>query len=180
MDSLKRRGYLFGEKIGKGSFSRVVGAVYRSKTGKQVELACKIVDKKKVPENLTKKFLPRELTLLLQLKPHPNIIKTHSIFENGSHVFIFMRRAEKGDLLNYIRGQGPIAEPQANLWFFQMTSAVKHLHSINYAHRDLKCENILISANLNLKICDFGFARCCSGSNTEKFLSETFCGSDCK
>ena len=39
-----------------------------------------------------------------------------------------------------------------------MLDSVEYMHSKHVAHRDLKLENILIDDNLNLKICDFGFA----------------------
>jgi testis-specific serine kinase len=58
-----------------------------------------------------------------------------------------------------------------------MASAIKYLHSMNYAHRDLKCENILISKHLNLKIADFGFSRNIFEKNGEELMSSTFCGS---
>lgn len=88
-----------------------------------------------------------------------------------------MRWAENGDLLDYVKKHGAVSEPQACLWFFQMVSAIKYMHSIDYAHRDLKCENILISKHMNIKVADFGFARCCADEKNEKIMSETFCGS---
>lgn len=36
------------------------------------------------------------------------------------------------------------------------------LHSASIAHCDIKPENILIAADYNLKLCDFGFARICT------------------
>lgn len=86
--------------------------------------------------------------------------------------------AEFGNLLEYIESFGGVDEKQSNIWFCQLASATKYLHSsLNIAHRDLKCENILISKHLNLKIADFGFSRETADTNGENILSSTFCGS---
>ena len=36
---------------------------------------------------------------------------------------------------------------------------MKYIHSANVLHRDLKPSNLLLNANCDLKICDFGLAR---------------------
>jgi testis-specific serine kinase len=176
-EALERRGYKFGKKIGKGSYGNVVVVRYQDKLKQRdLTLACKCVDKNKAPKDFLIKFFPREIEILRKIS-HPYIISIHSILQSGQTVFIFMKWAENGDLLDFILKQGSLAESHACLWFYQMCSAIKYLHSLNYAHRDLKCENILISAKLNIKIADFGFTRKCIDDTGDKVKSETFCGS---
>lgn len=55
-----------------------------------VKLACKVIDTKKAPSEFVRKFLPRELKILLQLK-HPHVIYTHNIFQRRHKYYIFMR-----------------------------------------------------------------------------------------
>lgn len=41
----------------------------------------------------------------------------------------------------------------------QVLRGLKYIHSANILHRDLKPSNLLVNANCDLKICDFGLAR---------------------
>lgn len=180
--AFKSRGYLLGRPIAKGAFATVIRAkYYEPRTGdglqKSLDLACKIIDESKSKDfEFLTKFLPRELQILARIE-HPNIIQTHSIMRRGSRVFIFMRLAELGDLLSYIQRHGALAEERSRFWFYQMVDAIQYLHQMDIAHRDLKCENILISKNMNIKLSDFGFARHCKDKIGSSILSSTFCGS---
>lgn len=174
-------GYSFGQLIGKGNYGKVFEAKY-SHHDEEIPLACKHIIKRKCQQSFLIKFLPREINILKQIS-HPFIVKAHSVVQTPTSMFIFMRFCEKGDLLNYIKKNGIIKESMANVWFYQLASAVGYLHSLNIAHRDLKCENILISKNMNLKLADFGFARNVHNIKDPvtkmemRELSETYCGS---
>uniref|UniRef100_A0A182IRM5 Protein kinase domain-containing protein n=1 Tax=Anopheles atroparvus TaxID=41427 RepID=A0A182IRM5_ANOAO len=82
-----------------------------------------------------------------------------------------------GDLLSFVIEHGPLGEPQSRIWCRQLALAVQYLHESGVAHRDVKCENILLSANFNVKLADFGFARYVTQKNRQVQMSTTFCGS---
>lgn len=169
---LPRNVYYLGRTIGKGEYGTVVRAKMLTKHHRMIDLACKIVDLNKTPQKYAKHFFERELKILSQIN-HPNIIETLSIIHQSNKIYIFMQYADNGDLLDYIKKNGSIDEDHAQRWFIEMLEAIDYLHSINIAHRDLKCENILISHTMNVKITDFGFAR----YTTSESYSRTFCGS---
>lgn len=178
--TLVTRGYSILKKLNEGSYAKVYLADYKNpkKPEKVIRLACKVIDTKIAPKDFVKKFLPREIEMLIKLN-HPHLVHTHSIFQRRFKYFIFMRYMEHGDLLDFILSQGAVQEDQARVWTRQIASAVKYMHELEIAHRDIKCENVLLTANQNAKLSDFGFARFCIDNRLKKIHSETFCGSLC-
>lgn len=73
--------------------------------------------------------------------------------------------------------KGAVQEDQARIWTRQLALAVQYMHELEIAHRDIKCENVLLTANQNAKLSDFGFARICVDKKFRDIYSETFCGS---
>ncbi|NXW64094.1 TSSK1 kinase, partial [Eurystomus gularis] len=172
---LGKKGYILNNTLGEGSYGKVKSA-YCNRL--KCKIAIKIIDKKRTPQDFLQNFLPREIEALRRLN-HPSIIKTYEIFETSlGKVYIVMELAEKGDLLNYIKITGAMKEDVACIKFQQLASAIKYCHDLDFAHRDLKCENILLNEDLNIKLSDFGFSKSLSwDENRRIILSETFCGS---
>lgn len=89
-----------------------------------------------------------------------------------------MDLAENGTLLDYVLEKHFLEENQARNLFKQLISVVEYIHSKGVVHRDIKCENLLLDENYNLKLIDFGFARKDTRTSDEHvILSKTFCGS---
>lgn len=78
-------------------------------------------------------------------------------------------------LLNteYIATHGRMPESMARQKFHQIVEAVLFCHQRRVVHRDLKAENLLLDAQMNIKIADFGFSNYFTPDN---HLS-TWCGS---
>uniref|UniRef100_A0A3Q1H9H6 non-specific serine/threonine protein kinase n=1 Tax=Acanthochromis polyacanthus TaxID=80966 RepID=A0A3Q1H9H6_9TELE len=82
-----------------------------------------------------------------------------------------MELCKNGDLSNYISVQGALEESSSCRLFKQLCTALRYLHNMDVAHRDLKCENLLLDMHNNIKVCDFG-----SYVDGQMVLSETYCG----
>ncbi|KAL1122759.1 hypothetical protein AAG570_003086, partial [Ranatra chinensis] len=144
-------------------------------------LACKVIWKDLANPLFVKKFLPRELDLVTRIRSQ-HCIQIHRVIETENKCFVFMRYAERGDLYDYLSAHGRLREEHAKFWVRQLALGVKYLQSMNVAHRDIKCENILVTEKLNVKLADFGFCRCWKepvgkGEGYKEVLSSTYCGS---
>lgn len=92
---------------------------------------------------------------------HPNIVKLHEVFDNEEYTHIVMDHFKGDTLSNYIARNGPLSEREAKKVMKQLVSAVSYMHEQKTFHRDLKCENILLTTpnSLNhIKLIDFGLA----------------------
>ncbi|KAH7440091.1 hypothetical protein KP509_04G090800 [Ceratopteris richardii] len=73
------------------------------------------------------------------------------------------------DLHQIIRSTQALSEEHCQYFLYQMLRALKYIHSANVLHRDLKPSNLLINANCDLRLCDFGLARTTSETD---FMTE--------
>lgn len=91
-------------------------------------------------------------------------------------LIIIMEYVPGGDLGKFIAEDGPFAEDVAKSMSQQLLSALGYLHANNITHRDVKPDNILISAfepTIEVKLTDFGLSKVV---DTEQTFLRTFCG----
>ncbi|XP_006888048.1 PREDICTED: NUAK family SNF1-like kinase 2 [Elephantulus edwardii] len=163
-----RHRYEFLETLGKGTYGKVKKA--RESSGRLV--AIKSIRKDRIKDEQDLMHIRREIEIMSCLN-HPHIIAIHEVFENSSKIVIVMEYASRGDLYDYISERQRLSERDARHFFRQIVSAVSYCHQNGVVHRDLKLENILLDANGNIKIADFGLS---NQYHQDKFL-QTFCGS---
>jgi len=109
-------------------------------------------------ENIEKRFL-REAKMQAILD-HPNITKVIDFIDNDSGLFIILEYIEGEELDKYLfRSKGLMPEKDAKHYMSKILDAVGYAHSKGIIHRDLKSANIMISANGEIKIMDFGIAK---------------------
>ncbi|XP_078796991.1 MAP/microtubule affinity-regulating kinase 3a isoform X10 [Oryzias latipes] len=160
--------YRLLKTIGKGNFAKVKLARHIL-TGREV--AIKIIDKTQLnPNSLQKLF--REVRIMKILN-HPNIVKLFEVIETDRTLYLVMEYASGGEVFDYLVAHGRMKEKEARAKFRQIVSAVQYCHQKHIVHRDLKAENLLLDADMNIKIADFGF----SNEFTLGNKLDTFCGS---
>ncbi|XP_066552538.1 serine/threonine-protein kinase MARK1 isoform X4 [Amia ocellicauda] len=171
--------YRLLKTIGKGNFAKVKLARHVL-TGREVSetagthrspVAVKIIDKTQLnPTSLQKLF--REVRIMKILN-HPNIVKLFEVIETEKTLYLVMEYASGGEVFDYLVAHGRMKEKEARAKFRQIVSAVQYCHQKRIVHRDLKAENLLLDADMNIKIADFGF----SNEFTIGNKLDTFCGS---
>ncbi|KAI1239844.1 hypothetical protein IHE44_0011279 [Lamprotornis superbus] len=116
------------------------------------------------------KAIIQEVCFMKKLSGHPNIVQFCSAAsigkeesDTGQGEFLLLTELCKGQLVEFLKKvecKGPISCDTVLKIFYQTCRAVQHMHKQKppIIHRDLKVENLLISNQGTIKLCDFGSA----------------------
>ena len=74
------------------------------------------------------------------------------MIETDKQVYFMMELAENGDLLDYINSRRILSEPEARFVLRSIASGIAYCHSKDIVHRDLKCENLMLTREMDVKI----------------------------
>lgn len=89
---------------------------------------------------------------------HPNIVSIYDVvFDSDSH-YLVMEYVEGCTLKQYLEQKGSLPVNETLYIMHQLLDALDHAHKHNVIHRDIKPHNILLDANMNVKVTDFGIA----------------------
>ncbi|XP_064410417.1 5'-AMP-activated protein kinase catalytic subunit alpha-1 isoform X1 [Latimeria chalumnae] len=161
--------YILGDTLGVGTFGKVKVGKHEL-TGHKV--AVKILNRQKIRSLDVVGKIRREIQNL-KLFRHPHIIKLYQVISTPTDIFMVMEYVSGGELFDYICKNGKLDEKESRRLFQQIISAVDYCHRHMVVHRDLKPENVLLDAQMNAKIADFGLSNMMSDG---EFL-RTSCGS---
>mmetsp|Transcript_36651 Transcript_36651/g.90501 ORF Transcript_36651/g.90501 Transcript_36651/m.90501 type:complete len:386 (+) Transcript_36651:191-1348(+) len=160
--------YIPIKPIGKGAYG-VVCSAKNSETGEKVAI-------KKIAnafDNVTDaRRTLREIKLLRRLQ-HENIVLLKDIMKPPSmddfnDVYLVYELMDT-DLHQIVRSSQGLSDEHCQYFIYQILRGLKYVHTAQVLHRDLKPSNLLLNANCDLKICDFGLART---SSEKGFMTE--------
>ena len=151
---MKLGAYDLLDQLGKGA----MGAVYRARhlpTG--VHRAVKVVEVDPRDKDLAIRF-KREAEVLARLGGQPNIVRVHDTGVEGKLAFYAMELVPGGSLRSRLE-KGPLDVREACVLGAKIARALAHCHSNGVIHRDLKPENVLVDAEGEPRLVDFGLVR---------------------
>ncbi|KAI8893079.1 kinase-like domain-containing protein [Globomyces pollinis-pini] len=169
-DFLNKR-YTLIRELGQGAYG-VVSSAKDSVTGNQVAI-------KKVMNVFHKPILAkralREIKLLRHFAGHENITSILDMqtadYNSFNEIYIGQELME-ADLHQIIRSEQALSDAHYQYFIYQICRGLKYIHSANVLHRDLKPGNLLVNADCELKICDFGLARGLTDAQDTGFMTE--------
>lgn len=159
MNEEEKRKYVKGKKLGEGTYAIVFLGHLKSDPSSKVA-----IKKIKVQKEYTEGMAPdavRELKHLQELS-HPNIISLLSVFSSkDQNLNLVLEFLPLGDLEMLIRDTDTVRYGAADIkaWMGMLTRAVWFCHANFVLHRDIKPNNLLIAADGEVKLGDFGLAR---------------------
>ena len=121
------------------------------------KVAIKILLAKSIEDAHARKRLIREAKAAATLD-HPNICTVHEVNEEGDHAFIVMQYID-GETLSSKVKDNPLAPAEVVSIGIQAAEALADAHSHGIIHRDIKPQNVIITARGQVKILDFGLAK---------------------
>ncbi|PFH53770.1 hypothetical protein AMATHDRAFT_136698 [Amanita thiersii Skay4041] len=157
--------YQYVKELGQGAYGCVVSARHRrSGEGCAIKKITNINTKRILTKRCLREIRLDNDLLLHHFRGHKNITCLYDmdiVFKpDGSfdEVYLYEELME-ADLHAIIRSGQPLTDAHFQSFLYQTLCGLKYIHSANVLHRDLKPGNLLVNADCELKICDFGLAR---------------------
>lgn len=146
--------YRIIEQVGEGGMATVYKA-YQASMDRHVAI-------KVLPLELAKndEFVQRfqqEARIIAKLE-HPHILPVFDYGEENGVVYFAMRYLDTGTLKDKLLSE-TLSLDEVNNIFIQLAGALGYAHAQGVVHRDLKPANVLVDANGNLFLTDFGIAK---------------------
>ena len=116
-----------------------------------------------MPEDQAKKLdnFKKELAILIKMSSCPEIIDTYGAIQQPDKLILIMPYATIGSLRTYLDNNKTNALSKDLVYNLTngIAAGMKYMYARSITHRDLKTNNILLTSDFHVKICDFGVSK---------------------
>ena len=161
--------YQFEKPLGEGGFGSVKVASLKKDPSKKY--AIKSIKKEEFKS-------ASEMRMVLQMD-HPNLVKIYKCVYDSHYVHFVMKYIEGITLKDYMERftDGRLPESKCQIIMRQLINAIKYMHSVNIAHRDLKLHNIMVTnydtedeRDIRVHVIDFGLSKFFKDAKSNQIL----------
>ena len=154
--------YSVQRKIGTGSYGNAYLVTRNENKGRNdTKLVLKRINIKDASKE-EKQAAHFEAKILKEFT-HPFVLSCKDSFQHGPYMCIITDYCAAGDLYERLKKQSQkgqyLDEKHILRWLVQISSALQYVHEKNLLHRDLKTQNIFLTAKGDIMLGDFGIAR---------------------
>uniref|UniRef100_A0AC35UDL0 Protein kinase domain-containing protein n=1 Tax=Rhabditophanes sp. KR3021 TaxID=114890 RepID=A0AC35UDL0_9BILA len=158
--TLKKDDFYFLHEIGCGSFSTVY-CCSRKLTDKRCAIKC-VLKRQIIRERKTEQIYREKAAMVLLSTDgnlHPFIVQLMSTFQDTDMLYFVMTLAEKKDVKHLLKKHLKFSVDNTKFIISELTEALSHIHKLKVCHRDVKPENLLLTASGHILLSDFGCAK---------------------
>jgi eukaryotic-like serine/threonine-protein kinase len=122
-------------------------------------VAIKILAAELAGDAVARERFAREAALAGRLGAHPHIVTAYEAGEWEQRPYVVFEYMPNGSLADRLAEHGAPEQAKAMRWLAQAADALDHAHAEKVVHRDIKPANLLLDADENLSVADFGVSR---------------------
>jgi serine/threonine kinase 38 len=154
--------------IGKGAFGEV--RVVRYKPSGEI-FAMKKLNKTEMLYKNQVQHVKAERNVLATVE-NPWIVELKFSFQDDKNLYLVMEYLGGGDLMTLLIRKNILTEAEARFYIAECILSIESIHKMNYIHRDIKPDNILIDNRGHIKISDFGLSKMAEITPTPEILDK--------
>ncbi|KAI9350335.1 kinase-like domain-containing protein, partial [Obelidium mucronatum] len=132
---------------------------------------------KEEPSYDIQKYIEREVDMLKDAR-HPNVVQFMGCSLLNNEILLVTEFVCGGTVKEWIQDETRKMSDRLRVSIaMDVAKAMAYLHSRGIIHRDLKTDNLLVTENKRIKVCDFGFSRL-APTTAQEVRRLSFCGTD--
>jgi serine/threonine protein kinase len=137
-----------------------MGAVFLARDGVlSRDVAIKVLAPELADDAVARERFAREAALAGRLGAHPRIVTAHEAGEWKGRPYVVFEYLPNGSLADRLQEDGPLPPAKVLRWLEQAAAALDYAHAAKVVHRDIKPANLLLDAEDNVTVADFGVSR---------------------